>query len=315
MSLIRTRLRPLSALVALILLASACGSDADVASVDGGGTLTQEDVNALVDEVSTDGDAATVGDETLTGVDAAVLADMPGAGVIDRAVAASAITDWVRNELWYSALADAGFTDVEPYLDDARSQFEEFVATTPDADVPPIDSAAGEELIRAVALGPAITDYMLEVEGVEIEWPAQLCSSHILLDTEDEALAAIARLDAGENFADLAAELSTGPSGPSGGDLGCVDPATFVPEFVEGAAALGGPGVTPPVQSEFGWHVIEVRSFDATPSDDPAAIQNAVLSSSEFLAFQGDVVSREVTIDARYGVWDPLSASVVSAAG
>ena len=315
MSLIRTPLRLLFALVALILLASACGSDADVASVEGGGTLTQGDVNELVDEVSTDGDAATVGDETLTGDEAAVLADMPGVGVIDRTAAASAITDWVRNELWYSALAEAGFTDLQPYLDDAQRQFEEFVATTPDADVPPIDSAAGDELIRAVALGPAITDYMLEVEGIEVEWPVQLCSSHILLDTEEEALAAIVRLDAGEDFADLAVELSTGPSGPNGGDLGCVDPATFVAEFVAGAVALGGPGVTPPIESEFGWHVIEVRSFDATPSDDPAALQNVVLNSPEFLAFQGDVVTREVTIDPRYGVWDEVSASVVPADG
>jgi parvulin-like peptidyl-prolyl isomerase len=299
----------------LVLLASACGSDPDVASVDGGGTLTQDDVDALVDEVSTDGDAATVGDQTLTGADAAVLADMPGVGVIDRIAAAGAITDWVRNELWYSSLADEGFTDVQPYLDEARRQFEEFVATTPDADVPPIDSAAGQELIRSVALGPAISAYLLDFRGVEIQWPVQLCSSHILLDTEEDALAAIARLDAGEDFADLAVELSTGPSGPTGGDLGCVDPASFVPEFVEGAAALGGPGVTPPVQTEFGWHVIEVRSFDASPSDDPAVIQDAVLSTPEFVAFQGEVVTREVTIDPRYGVWDPLSASVVPANG
>lgn len=299
----------------MVLLAAACGSDADVASVEGGDALTQDDVEALLEEVETDGDAASVGDETLAGADVAALADEPGAGVIDRAAAATAITDWVRNELWYSALADAGFTDVQPYLDDSRAQFEEFLATNPDADVPAIGSAAGRELIRAVALGPAITDYLLGVEGVEIEWPVQLCSSHILVETEEEAVAAIARLDAGEDFAALAMELSLDPGGATGGDLGCVDPASFVPEFVAGATALGGPGITPPVQSEFGWHVIDVRSFDATPSEDPAVIQNQVLASEEFVAFQGDVLAREVTIDARYGVWDEFSASVVPAAG
>lgn len=316
MSLIRTRLRLLSALAVLILLAAACGSDADVASVEGGDTLTQDDVEELLDEVETDGDAASVGDETLTGAEVASLADEPGAGVIDRAAAATAITDWVRNELWYSALAEVGFTEVQPYLDDARVQFEEFAATNPDAGLPAIDSAAGQELIRSVALGPAIADYLLEVEGVEIEWPVQLCSSHILVETEEEAVAVIGRLDAGEDFAALAMELSLDPgSGAVGGDLGCVDPASFVVEFVAGAEALGGPGITPPVQSEFGWHVIDVRSFEATPSDDPVDIQNQVLATEEFVAFQGDVLTREVTIDARYGVWDEVSASVVPTAG
>ena len=45
----------------------------------------------------------------------------------------------------------------------------------------------------------------------------QATASHILLDTEEEAFAAIDRLDAGEDFAALAMELSTGPSGPGGG--------------------------------------------------------------------------------------------------
>lgn len=315
MSLIRSHIRLLFALAAAILLAAACGSDAEVATVDGGDTLTQDDVQALIDDISTDGDAATVGDETLTGAGVALLADQPGAGVIDRAVAAEAITSWVRNELWYTALAEGGVTDVQSYLDGSRAEFEEFIAANPDADVPAVDSAAGAEIIRAQALAPAVIDYLVEVEGVVVEWPVQLCSSHILLETEDEALTAISRIEAGEDFAALAAELSTGPSGPSGGDLGCVDPASFVVEFGEAAAALGGPGVTPPVETQFGWHVIEVRSLGSTPSTDPVEIQNAVLSTPEFAAFQAGVVGREVTVDPRYGVWDSDSATVIPTAG
>jgi hypothetical protein len=312
-SLNRSLARLLAVVLALTLVATACGDDPDVASVDGGDTLTQDDIDALLDPVSTDGNAATVGDESLTGAGVAALADQPGAGVIDRAAAAIVITDWVRNELWYAELAAGGLTDVQPYLDESRREFEAFVAANPGADVPPIDSAAGLELIRSVALGPAIADYLIDIQGVVIEWPAQLCSNHILLDTEEEALAAIARLEAGEEFASLAIELSTGPSGPSGGVLGCVDPAGFVSEFVDGAAALGGPGVTPPVQTEFGWHVIEVLSFESTPSDDPTDIQNAALSTPEFTVLQSEVIAREVTVDPRYGEWDQLTASVVAA--
>lgn len=315
MSLIRHRRCTLGALVALILLAAACGSDPDVASVEGGETLTQDAVVELLDDVSTDGSAASVAGEELTGAGVAALADQPGAGVINRAEAVEVIRDWVINELYYSTIAERGITDIQPYLDQSRSDFEDFLATNPDADLPAIDSAAGAELIRSVALGDLIVDYMIDIEGLEVDWPVQLCSSHILLETEEEALAAIDRLEAGEDFATLAAELSIGPSGPSGGDLGCVDPASFIAEFTDGAAALGGPGITPPVESEFGWHVIDVRSFGSSEPDDPIAVQNAVLSTPEFAAFQEEVVSREVTIDPRYGVWDPLTVSVIPADG
>ena len=56
-------------------------------------------------------------------------------------------------------------------------------------------------------------------------------------------------------------ELSTGPSGPGGGDLGCAPTAGYVPEFTEGARSVAPAGTTGPVESQFGWHVIEVRSF------------------------------------------------------
>ena len=68
MNLLRTSPRRLSLAFAVILLASACGSDADVASVEGGDTLEASDLDALVE---TDGDAATTGEETLTGAEVA----------------------------------------------------------------------------------------------------------------------------------------------------------------------------------------------------------------------------------------------------
>jgi peptidyl-prolyl cis-trans isomerase C len=87
---------------------------------------------------------------------------------------------------------------------------------------------------------------------------------HILLKTEDEAKAAIARLEKGEDFAELAKELSTGPSGPNGGDLGYFVPEDMVAPFSEAAFAMepGSFGKTP-VQTQFGWHVIKVE--DARP--------------------------------------------------
>ncbi len=83
---------------------------------------------------------------------------------------------------------------------------------------------------------------------------------HILVASEDEAKAIIKELEDGADFAELAKEKSTGPSAPSGGDLGFFTKGRMVPAFEEAAFALEpGTFTKEPVKSEFGWHVIKVE--------------------------------------------------------
>lgn len=82
-------------------------------------------------------------------------------------------------------------------------------------------------------------------------------ASHILLKTQDEAVAIIGELDGGADFAELAKSKSTGPSGASGGQLGWFAPAQMVQPFSEAAAMLEkGNYSKEPVETQFGWHVI-----------------------------------------------------------
>jgi peptidyl-prolyl cis-trans isomerase C len=82
---------------------------------------------------------------------------------------------------------------------------------------------------------------------------------HILTESEEEAKAVIEELQGGADFAALAAERSVGPSAQGGGDLGFFRREQMVPEFAEAAFALEpGEITTEPVQTQFGWHVIEV---------------------------------------------------------
>jgi peptidyl-prolyl cis-trans isomerase C len=81
---------------------------------------------------------------------------------------------------------------------------------------------------------------------------------HILVPTEDEAKAALARVKAGEDFAKVADEVSKDP-GSQGGDLGWFTKDKMVPEFAEAAAKLDKGQVSDPVKSEFGWHVIKLE--------------------------------------------------------
>lgn len=84
-------------------------------------------------------------------------------------------------------------------------------------------------------------------------------AAHILVETEEEAQSLIEELEGGADFAELARENSTGPSGPSGGALGWFGPGQMVPAFDEAVQDMEAGEVAGPVQTQFGWHVIRLN--------------------------------------------------------
>ena len=97
----------------------------------------------------------------------------------------------------------------------------------------------------------------------------EIKASHILMDTESEAIDVINMLNNGDDFAELAKNKSTGPSGPSGGDLGWFKRGQMVPPFEKAAFSLNKNEVTQrPVQTQFGWHVIKI--FDKRIPEAPS---------------------------------------------
>lgn len=103
----------------------------------------------------------------------------------------------------------------------------------------------------------------------ETEWKA----AHILVEDEATAAEVAAAARGGADFAELAKERSTGPSGPNGGDLGWFGPGQMVPVFETAVAALEPGEISDPVQSQFGWHVIRLTETreKARPSLDQVA--------------------------------------------
>ena len=97
---------------------------------------------------------------------------------------------------------------------------------------------------------------------------------HILVETEEEAKALKAELDGGADFAALAKDKSTGPSGPNGGDLGWFGLGMMVKPFEDAVLALEPGQVSDPIQTQFGWHVIklnETRMAEIPSLDDSRA--------------------------------------------
>jgi parvulin-like peptidyl-prolyl isomerase len=149
--------------------------------------------------------------------------------------------------------------------------------------------------------------------------PAELttvCSSHILVETEEEATAVIERLDAGEEFSAVATEVSLDTGSP-GGDLGCSAPGAYVDAFATAVMEAEVGALHGPVETEFGFHVILVNER-TTPSEEEVTADprgyasNAFLSSLWSAWFTAVIEDAEIEVNSKYGVWDPTMRGIVA---
>jgi len=117
---------------------------------------------------------------------------------------------------------------------------------------------AGEalELLFAVTLTDTALQEAYEARFENAEAAEEYNASHILVETEEAAQAIKEEIEGGAEFAAVAREKSTGPSGPNGGQLGWFGTGAMVPSFEAAVIALEVGEVSEPVQTQFGWHVI-----------------------------------------------------------
>ena len=117
----------------------------------------------------------------------------------------------------------------------------------------------------------------------------QFKARHILVESQGQAVSLIEQLIDGADFQELAIEFSTGPSGPSGGDLDWFSPEQMVAPFSQAVAALDdGRYTTDPVQTEFGWHIIlREESRAAEPPTLESARENLTrkIQNDKFQAY------------------------------
>ncbi len=120
---------------------------------------------------------------------------------------------------------------------------------------------AGEtvEKIAAAAVTEEAVQNAYEAAYGEGSGAMEYNASHILVETEEEAQAIVEELEGGADFAELAKEKSTGPSGPNGGELGWFGKGMMVPDFENAVTELEDGAISAPVQTQFGWHVIKLN--------------------------------------------------------
>lgn len=137
--------------------------------------------------------------------------------------------------------------------------------------LPPLVALTLENEERSLKAGEAVEAAMLTAitdEDIQAAYDAQFAdaepqeeynASHILVETEEDAVAVKEEIEGGAEFAAVAREKSTGPSGPNGGELGWFGPGMMVPSFEAAVIALEVGEVSAPIQTQFGWHVITLN--------------------------------------------------------
>lgn len=281
-------LKYLIAAVLAALALAACGAPAVTAPADqtvarvGDVTLTRQALDAQVARIE-------------KGFEAQAASGMPMPSALD--IEQELVSRFVDQNLTLSIARQRGIAISEQEID---TQIEEFRTQIPQATGGTLDQAVEEQLglpgVASTEFRQFVTYFLAQQKLSESlvsdeEARARITEevmaetkrtvpvatvAHILVPTEEEAQQVIERLDAGEDFAALAKELSQDPgSAQNGGVYENVAQGEFVPEFEKAMFEDLQPGETTktPVQSQFGYHVIKLISRSEQPAIAPEDAQ------------------------------------------
>jgi len=286
-------LRKLSALVlafALVAVACSSGGSGVVGSV-GGVDVTEADLDNFFES-----DSVPI-DDSLRQAIFALLARqiLEQALMTDFGVALDVDeVEVIRAEL-AAQMEEAGLTP------------EEFLGV-PDASVEMIRFNAEIGVIRDQAIDALVHQpETLDLYFSEPTAYTTVCARHVLVESAEEAETVRERLDAGEDFAEVATEISLDSATP-GGDLGCSLAFRYVPEFAQATVEAEIGELFGPVETQFGFHLIIVDERTAPTTEEVEADPVAHLSDSvvgELWSewFNGALEEAEVELDEKYGTW------------
>jgi peptidyl-prolyl cis-trans isomerase C len=148
--------------------------------------------------------------------------------------------------------------------------------------------------------------YDARYENAESE--TEFNASHLLVATLEEAEAAKARIDAGEDFAEVAKELSTGPSGPNGGNLGWFGAGQMVTPFEDAVMNMEIGDVSDAVETQFGFHVITLLEKRVKEAPELDSIRSELMAEVQEAAIQArlaELTEAAVIVKPEEGAFDP----------
>lgn len=163
-----------------------------------------------------------------------------------------------------------------------NNNFQEFLLSVKDVGI-------SEKTIRDIIKISVIREEIIEIVSADVAEEAEhVWIRHILVDDEETANEVIEKLADGEDFVDLAAEYSLDTSNKDlGGDLDWFSRGAMVPAFEEAAFALKVGEISDPVQTDFGWHILESLGKDVLLLEPSAYQQLRNQAYSDWMSEMG----------------------------
>jgi foldase protein PrsA len=304
--------------VALAVLASACGSVSPYAAKVDNQSISEDELTDELRSIAANGPYLKL-------VESRQQVKGTGAGTFDAAFTALALTRQIYYRLISIELASRKLT-VSP--DDLAAAREAVIEQIQGEDVfKDFPKDYQDELIRRQAQLDLLTLSLNGVTGSaedaarayydgHKEEFASACVSHILVASREKADDVRARIGRGEDFAAVAKTESTDTqSAQKGGELGCdITQATgFVPEFLLAVFNQPVGEVGAPVQTQFGFHIIKVTSRQTPPYDqvkDQARQKLSANGQEKLLTWLQETINKaKIEINPKYGTFNKEGSS------
>ncbi len=288
--------RYLFAMVGLALLATSCSGSADVAATVNGTDIEKSTVQSMVHPST----------EELSNEELVQL--------LDILVQWTAIAETAKNDFGIEPSADEIAAEIDRIFtaQGAGGTFDDFLVaqniSEEGLDLYAAQLLIGEEVLNELTESlapPSVVEAQQLLTDDPYNWTT-VCAAHILVATEEEATAVLDRLGGGDEFADVAIELSTDTgSGAAGGDLGCTVPSGYVEPFADATMTGEIGNVVGPVESQFGFHLIRVDSrTEATLEELQTGLADITLSEAIDEWYLASIGTAEVSVGAEYGSWE-----------
>lgn len=308
--------------VVLAVVLSACGGSAGstVAASVGDTEISVADVDAAYDQRA---QASGVASE-LAGDDSGAVEDNLKAGVL---------TNLIRTEILRRAAEDSDIEVTDADIADQREQLVQQAGGEDALDQVIEDANLSEEELRSnlhdqviqnkitAKLADKVSDDDVRAayeEDPQGQYGPKVEVRHILTETKKQAQQAIDRVESGEDFADVAKDMSTDTaSAKNGGELGPVPKGATVPAFEKAAFNADEGELVGPVKTQFGYHVLEVTDTVAAPkfADVEQQIRTQLQTAAGGQAFNDYITAfvkdLDIEVDERYGSWDAATVAVV----
>ncbi len=314
----RPRVRTLAAALAAALLLAACGPalPAGTAAVVGDSRIPRAEVERAVANLDLSADREAIADSLpadLSPAQRRAQTDEQFAEIVQD-LQRRTLDLYIRLEIVRMVAAEEGVEVADADRAEARQALIDSIGGEDELDGVLTQSGFTEELFEEViveqeALIGALRTALLGDATLEVREPR-----HILVEDEAEALEIVELLAGGEDFAALAEERSVDPgSAAEGGALEAAPRGAWLQEFDDAVWTAEIGETVGPVQTQAGFHIIEVVDIQTLDADELPEEQVQQLVGGELDArFVAVVADTEVRVDPAFGEWsqDPNDPSL-----